>query len=280
VSSVDPWPQSAGGGEEERVPRAEPVPVKPVRFCRECGEPWDPGWSECPRCAARRQLPQAATTYAHDRHSVRAAVMLYFAMLSVSIVLIACVLASGRRPSTVADIAATAAMSAMVLLFCIPRRHDLLPLLRQPFSPLWLPLAAMAAIPSFIAASLAVRGLVAIGGQKIDCIAPFLEDGYGYQWVVLLVCVQPAVIEELAFRGVIQSALSVPMGRIEAVVVTALMFAILHLSIPSLPHLAILGLALGWLRIKTGSLYPGMVMHFCHNLLVVLSERWEGVLPW
>jgi membrane protease YdiL (CAAX protease family) len=51
------------------------------------------------------------------------------------------------------------------------------------------------------------------------------------------------------------------------------------MSIPSLPHLLILGVVLGWLRVKTGSLYPGMLLHFSHNFLVILSER-TGSLPW
>jgi membrane protease YdiL (CAAX protease family) len=32
-----------------------------------------------------------------------------------------------------------------------------------------------------------------------------------------------------------------------------------------------MGLAQGYIRDRSGSLYPGMVMHFCHNLFVVLN---------
>jgi membrane protease YdiL (CAAX protease family) len=39
---------------------------------------------------------------------------------------------------------------------------------------------------------------------------------------------------------------------------------------------------MGWLRIRTGSLLPGMLTHFTHNLLVLLAERNDdgGYLPW
>jgi len=40
----------------------------------------------------------------------------------------------------------------------------------------------------------------------------------------------------------------------------------IHLSVPSFPHLFLMGLALGYLRSRTGSLYAGMVLHFTHNL--------------
>ena len=41
------------------------------------------------------------------------------------------------------------------------------------------------------------------------------------------------------------------------------------------------GVALAWLRIKTGSLLPGMLTHFMHNLLVLLAERYDwGLHLW
>ena len=90
--------------------------------------------------------------------------------------------------------------------------------------------------------------------------------------IVVLICVQPAVIEELAFRGAILGVLRDLLGTREAVIVSALMFMILHLAILSFPHLLLVGLALGYLRVRTKSLYPCMVMHFTHNLLVILAE--------
>lgn len=87
---------------------------------------------------------------------------------------------------------------------------------------------------------------------------------------------QPAVVEELAFRGVIQGALGRVLRMGEAVAVAALMFMILHLMPLSFPHLFLIGLAAGWLRARSGSLYPPMLLHFLHNGLVVASEWWQG----
>ena len=98
--------------------------------------------------------------------------------------------------------------------------------------------------------------------------------------VVLTICVQPAIFEELAFRGAIMSALGKFLSSTEVVFVSSAMFAILHLSIPSLPHLFLMGVALAYLRQWCGSLYPGMLLHFCHNFLVVLSERYGSAWPW
>jgi membrane protease YdiL (CAAX protease family) len=80
----------------------------------------------------------------------------------------------------------------------------------------------------------------------------------------------------LAFRGIIQPTFLRVLGANETIVVTAMMFGILHLSVPSMPYLVLLGIVLGWLRQRTGSLYPCFVLHFCHNLLALLVEYWGG----
>jgi membrane protease YdiL (CAAX protease family) len=86
----------------------------------------------------------------------------------------------------------------------------------------------------------------------------------------------PAVFEELAFRGVILTSLTRVMGSTEAGVVSAFMFMVLHLSVPSFPHLLLMGLALAYIRLKSGSVLPGMLLHFTHNLLCVVAEHRVG----
>src|SRR5262249_34061217 len=101
----------------------------------------------------------------------------------------------------------------------------------------------------------------------------FKEAGFGWATIVLVTCVQPAVFEELAFRGVIQSGVQKVVKNRDAVIVSAFMFMIIHLSFASAVHLFVMGLILGWLRLKSGSLYPCMVLHFFHNLFCVLTEN-------
>jgi membrane protease YdiL (CAAX protease family) len=43
----------------------------------------------------------------------------------------------------------------------------------------------------------------------------------------------------------------------------------MHFSIVSFPYLFALGVLLGWTKWKTGSLYPSMLIHFLHNLVVI-----------
>jgi membrane protease YdiL (CAAX protease family) len=80
------------------------------------------------------------------------------------------------------------------------------------------------------------------------------------------------IAEELMFRGVIQQRLESLLGPTEALIVQAALFSALHLSVINLiTHFAI-GLALGWLFRKSGSLYPGMVLHGLWNMAVLGME--------
>jgi membrane protease YdiL (CAAX protease family) len=87
---------------------------------------------------------------------------------------------------------------------------------------------------------------------------------------VIAVC--PAVLEEIVFRGMLQGRLMALLGHRVGFLVTAAAFAICHgAPIVLLVHFA-LGLYLGWLRERSGSLLPGMLMHFTYNgTLVVLA---------
>lgn len=162
--------------------------------------------------------------------------------------------------------------SAIVLAWCAAGWRSLVPSLRLP--PLrWLLVPLPIAVVTFGVAHDALTGLSRAFGIEVLWITPdFLEAGYGVGTIVLCVCVQPALIEELAFRGVILDALRETLSVGEAMLVSTLLFAILHLSIPALPHLALLGLVMAGLRVRTGSLLPGMVLHFAHNGLCVLME--------
>lgn len=100
----------------------------------------------------------------------------------------------------------------------------------------------------------------------------YQQGGYGLWMGVLFVCVMPAIWEEIAFRGLIQGRLKSLLSPKEALMITAAMFAIIHVSVLSWVILFALGLLLGWLRERSGSLIPGMIAHFIHNLVIILIE--------
>jgi membrane protease YdiL (CAAX protease family) len=70
--------------------------------------------------------------------------------------------------------------------------------------------------------------------------------------------------EELFFRGVGVRAW-LPFGGVTAIVVTALAFGLGHGILVALPVLVPFGLALGWVRWQSDSVWPGMLAHGFYN---------------
>ncbi|MGA3006581.1 MAG: CPBP family glutamic-type intramembrane protease [Opitutaceae bacterium] len=103
---------------------------------------------------------------------------------------------------------------------------------------------------------------------------PFLKTGYGWWPVFISVAVCPAIFEEIAFRGIILKKLEAVMPPAQALLVTALLFAIMHYNLLGFViFLVPLALAAGWTVQKSGSLWPAMLIHFLHNSGVVLMEK-------
>jgi uncharacterized protein len=89
-------------------------------------------------------------------------------------------------------------------------------------------------------------------------------------WWLAAICFQPAIIEELFFRGLAFGALRSVTGAQTAVWITALMFALSHIGVPlSMPVLFVLGLGLGYARMVSGGIFLCVAMHFIHNLIVM-----------
>lgn len=144
--------------------------------------------------------------------------------------------------------------------------------LRGGMLPLLLPL--LLAWPFAFAIHLFVTGLHRGFSIQIQNYSmPYLEAGYGWGVIVLSVCLQPAFVEELAFRGILQSGLEDLVRPAEAAFIAAVGFSIMHFNLVMFLPLACLGLYLGWLRRWSGSLWPPVIAHGLHNLIVLLDER-------
>ena len=83
-------------------------------------------------------------------------------------------------------------------------------------------------------------------------------------------CVVPAVLEEIYFRGALQGIMR-PSGSSVAIFAPALLFALLHLDLAQSITALVCGIFLGWLVERSGSILPGMLLHFTNNTLAFLS---------
>jgi membrane protease YdiL (CAAX protease family) len=131
-------------------------------------------------------------------------------------------------------------------------------------------------VEAVVAAGLGVAFAVAwvrlLGEAPADPISR-LRTTLGLLPTLLVVAVAPAVLEEIAFRGLLQGRLLALLGERAGVVTTAIAFAVCHGMPLVLPIHFALGLYLGWLRLRAGTLLPGMLMHFVYNGTLVASGQ-------
>ena len=78
------------------------------------------------------------------------------------------------------------------------------------------------------------------------------------------VAVVAPIVEELTYRGLGFYLLS-PYGTLTAIVATGVLFGAAHGLLVALPILVVFGLAVGWVRAKTESVYPSMILHGIFN---------------
>jgi hypothetical protein len=85
---------------------------------------------------------------------------------------------------------------------------------------------------------------------------------------VVVAFVAPAV-EELTYRGLGFSLLA-PYGTTLAILATGVLFGLAHGLLVALPVLTFFGLAIGWLRERTESIYPPMALHATFNATALI----------
>ncbi len=128
----------------------------------------------------------------------------------------------------------------------------------------WVWLLAACGIP--FAASIAAASIVPgmQGASSVVDLWSTITPLGAAAWV-LYIGVVPGVSEEMFFRGAIQRRLLRVKSPAAAIGVTSVLFAILHVDPPAMALALILGVWLGWVALKTGSIYPTIACHLFVN---------------
>ncbi len=101
-----------------------------------------------------------------------------------------------------------------------------------------------------------------------------------------LIClaITPAVCEEFTFRGFLLSSFSKRLTAWVSVLITAVLFGLFHVFVRDtllfermLPS-TLMGLLLGWVCLRTGSLVPGILLHVVHNGMLITMAHYERQL--
>ncbi|WP_404309914.1 ABC transporter permease subunit/CPBP intramembrane protease [Neorhodopirellula lusitana] len=129
-------------------------------------------------------------------------------------------------------------------------------------------------------------GIALLNEDQMERTRGLLDKWKTISPVLLLatMALAPAVVEELCFRGYLFSAFSTVLRPWQTIAVTSVLFGLFHVFVGStllverfLPT-TLLGFLLGWLAYRSGSVLPGMLMHFLHNGLLELVARYHEKL--
>ena len=100
---------------------------------------------------------------------------------------------------------------------------------------------------------------------------------FGTDWksfVISLLCVgiMPALLEEFAFRGIVLGTMRKYMNDGAAILVSALLFGLLHGNLQQIPFAFGVGIALGYATVYCKSIIPAMVLHGINNSVSVILD--------
>lgn len=135
-------------------------------------------------------------------------------------------------------------------------------------------------------AGLQKRGIIGIDPSKMKQAQALLEGWRGLSLPLLIVVlgILPAICEEAFFRGFLFSGLRKHMSASRTVVVTAFAFGLFHVILAGgaapermLPS-TLMGVLLGWVSVRTGSLVPGILLHATHNSLLMAIAHFRDEL--
>ncbi len=87
---------------------------------------------------------------------------------------------------------------------------------------------------------------------------------------VLQSAIIPAVVEEVAIRGVVMAPLR-KYGDRFAIIMSAIIFALMHSNMTQIPFAFLAGVIMGYFAISTNSLWTAIAIHAANNFLSVIS---------
>lgn len=111
-----------------------------------------------------------------------------------------------------------------------------------------------------------------------DNNAELFQNIMASPWGYLSICIFAPLVEEVVFRGAILRSLLESYRPWIAIVVSALFFAAAHFNLAQMPHAFLIGILLGWMCWRTGSIIPGILFHWINNTVAyVLSNIYPGM---
>ena len=264
-----------------QTPPVQAVPARgPAQRCRYCGAELYDAFYFCLCCATPYKqfssvLPPVRLAGLSEGEIIqRKAPQVWTVFWSYMAVVVGASIVSfilfGQRQEVLAIILGTVAIFVTTCIFGAIHWRSLAVQLRRLGFLHWAAWAAIGLLAPLLALNYGFHEFVRyLGARESFTVKGLMEGGLSWDSIIFFLCFCPAVLEELAFRGLVQHWLQVALRPGRAILLASALFTVLHFSILSAPYLFLVGLLLGWAKWKTGSLYPSMAIHFAHNLVAL-----------
>ena len=140
--------------------------------------------------------------------------------------------------------------------------------------PAWTWFAAAAAAPMVGLASSVVLGMFMTESESLkllsDTFRTHCESGFLIP-LALMIGITPAICEEILFRGYVQTRLTRALPPYKGILISSALFAVFHMDLVHSIAVFPLGLFLGYIVWRSGSLMPGILAHFVNNVVSVVG---------
>jgi membrane protease YdiL (CAAX protease family) len=105
--------------------------------------------------------------------------------------------------------------------------------------------------------------------SQIELIEQVLSQNLGLVFSLFVMAVTPAICEEILFRGYLQRQFERSIGVVGAILATGIIFGLFHFRLTQFIPLGVIGMYLGYLTWRSGSLWLAIVVHFANNAFAV-----------
>lgn len=124
-----------------------------------------------------------------------------------------------------------------------------------------------------------IMGDVPIIKESLESLNEFFDSGESYIWVFLNVAFLGPIVEEIIFRGITFNYIEKLSNHKVAIVLSAIFFALWHLSIIQIVYVPVMGIILAFVYYYSGKniLFP-IIIHILNNFIAQLPEGWNTEL--
>jgi len=154
-------------------------------------------------------------------------------------------------------------------------KDDGVPLIKGARLSLETPLYIIVGIACSLAFAYINADLVSIFNYSDFSSELLWNEDYGAPYKIFLqlitTAVVPGIFEEVLFRGVMLAKLR-PYGKTAAILISAVMFALMHQNAEQFLYALAAGIVLGFIAAETGSLLTCILVHFTNNAFSVFEQ--------